>query len=117
MAALTVVTSDRNNGEALPFASAAGGGDTFTNTGKEVLLVKNAGAGSVTVTVAHQKNIDPGEANLAVPDLTMTVPNDSVIKTLGPFPTDQYNNASGLAEVSYSGVTGLTVQVLKVANV
>lgn len=95
-------------GTTLATASAAGGGDSFLNTGTEMLYVANGGVGSITVTIAVQTTVD----GQAVPGRTVTVSN-GVTKLIGPFPTPNYNDANGLVQISYSGVTSVTVAVIK----
>lgn len=115
MAVLTVVTPDRNGGEVWALTAAAGGGDSFPNTGKEFFHVKNGSGAPINVTFAHAGQVDAGDANLAVPDLVVAVAA-GVERIVGPFPTQQYNDANNRVPVTYSDVTSVTVGVMK-ANV
>ena len=97
-------------------AAAAGGGDSWANTGKEQFAIKNGGGGSITVTF----KCNGGDGNnrvcnfnvAATPghDVAQTIPNDSNIYLIGPFPT-YFNDGSGLLQVTYSAVTTVTVAV------
>lgn len=103
----TLSVQDINTaGVTLSFAAAAGGGDQFSNDGKTLLYVKNGGGGSINVTIASQRACDQGATHNTV----VAVANGSE-KTIGPFPPERYNDASGNAQVTYSGVTSVTVAV------
>lgn len=88
---------------------AAAGGDQCA-TGSGVLLhVANGDASSHTVTLATPGTVD----GLAVADRTVSVPagQDAYIPV-----TDLYRDpATGLASITYDGVTSVTVTVLRVA--
>jgi hypothetical protein len=87
------------------YVSATGGGDQFTNNGRVFAQIKNASGGAITVTFATQTTID----GLAVTDLTVSVGATTGDKMVGPFPPDIYNDSSGFVQVTYSGVTSLTI--------
>lgn len=106
MATLTAQTIVRAGLEAT-YAAAAGGGDEFVNTGVEVLHVKNASVGDITVTVVSQATVD----GLAVADRAVVVTAGEE-RFIGPFPTNVYNDANQKIQVTYSGVTTLTIAVL-----
>lgn len=114
MAALTTLVAKRSgNGVSLAGVSAAGSGDTFVNTGNEVVVVKNGGGSPITVTVPIVATVD----GQAVTDLTATVAAGAT-QLIGPFPPGIYNDtkvAGGNAALEYSGVTSVTVAVVKVA--
>ena len=102
---ITVVTT----GAAVALAAANADGNYFANnTGRTVLLVKNAGAGSVNVTVNSQRACDQGFDH----DLVVAVANDSVIVAIGPFTTSRFNDGDGRVQITYSGVSSVTVAVL-----
>lgn len=106
MATLTVTPITRAGIDLLGVA-ATGGGDQFTNTGKEVLLVTNADATSKTVTLATAATVD----GLAVADRSVAVPSGKTY-AIGPFPRYVYNDASAYVQVTYSAVTSVTVKVV-----
>lgn len=109
MATLTVATAIRGLGVDLAGAACAGGGDAFANTGQEVAVIKNASAGSITVTFVTQATVD----TFAVPDLAVVFAAGET-RAVGPFPSGIYNDATGLLQMTYSGVTTLTAKILKV---
>lgn len=111
MATLTVQTSNLTSGLEPTYASAAGGGDQFANSGKEFLHVKNGGGGAVTVTIDSQTNCNFGhDHNIAV---SVGAGEEWI---LGPFPKSRFNDSSGLVQITYSGVTSVTVAVIKIGG-
>jgi hypothetical protein len=93
------------------FSAAAGGGDKFAPGNRTFLYIKNAHTASWTVTI----DCPTLYKDQAVADVVVTVPNASE-RIIGPFPADLFAQADGLATLAYTGVTALTVAVLKLAN-
>jgi hypothetical protein len=91
--------------------AAAGGGDSFPNTGQEMLYVRNGGGSQITVTLAYQVTFD----GQTIPSKTVAVPAGEAM-LIGPFPTGSYNDANSRANVTYSGVTSVTVAALKLTG-
>lgn len=115
MAVLSVVNSTRvSPGVDLAGAAAAGGGDSFVNTGTELVVFKNASVGSITVTLVTPATVD----GLAVADRTVAV-GAGETRLVGPFPPGIYNDtlvSGGSVNMTYSGVTTFTVTVIKPAT-
>lgn len=114
MAALTVQTVDRSGFSLLANdVAAAGGGDYFANTGAEFLYINNAGVGSITLTIAFASTatVDGQSAT----NRTVAVANGTEF-LVGPFPTHLYNDANGRVQLTYSGVTSVTVAALKLTT-
>ena len=109
MAQLTIQTVDLD-GEAADYVGAAGGGDQFANTGREVIHVKNTNAATRTVTVNSQRACDQGFDH----DVAVVVPATTGDVLIGPFPTERFNDGSGNALITYSAATNLTIGVFKV---
>lgn len=112
MATLSVQTFG-TAGAVPSYSAAAGGGDQFPNTtgpqsGDVLLHVKNGGAGSITVTITSQTTCNQGSTH----NLAVAVTNGSE-KLIGPFDRTRFNDASGNVQVSYSGVTSVTVAALR----
>src|SRR6478672_3621863 len=103
MAQLTVTPITRA-GIAGTLAAAAGGGDSFANNGQVYVEVVNGGGSPITVSIAISASID----GISVPARTVSVTNGQR-RLIGPFPTGQYNDANGLVQLTYSGVTTVTV--------
>lgn len=98
------------DGLAAVYAAAAAGGDTFNPDEDTFLHVKNGSAGALTVTV-----VTPGSAagGLTIADSVTSVPAGGE-RFIGPFPRGHFGRASdGKADVTYSGVTSLTLAVLR----
>jgi hypothetical protein len=93
-------------------AAAAVGGDSFVNTGVEFFYVKNGSGGALTVTFDSPGTCSFGLAASASHDLAVSV-GAGVEKIIGPFPRDRFSDANGSVQVTYSGVTSLTVAVLR----
>lgn len=92
------------------YGTAAGGGDVFPNDGNTLLHVKNGGGGSINVTI--NSNYPNPPAGTAQDDPVVAVPAGEE-RMLGPYNQKGYNNASGQVEISYSGVTTVTVAAIK----
>lgn len=93
------------------YAAAAGGGDKVTPGDGVFLHVINGGGSPVTVTVAAPGNF---YASVANPDLAVTV--DASGEKMIPIPVTPFADSadSGLASISYSGVTSVTVAALRI---
>lgn len=95
------------------FAAASGGGDTFTPDSDTFLHVKNGSAGSITVTVVTPREVI---SSVATADLAVAVPAGEE-RELGGFPAEIFADPTdGLADITYSDVTSLTVAVKKVKS-
>jgi hypothetical protein len=91
------------------YQAAAAGGDSFPNTaGRAWLHVKNGSGGSINVTIASQKTCDQGSTH----NLVVAVPAAGE-RLIGPF-SDRFADSNGLVQVTYSGVTSLTVGAFNV---
>lgn len=93
------------------YAAAAALGDTVTGVDKKCLLrVVNGHSAPQTVTLASQKTARTG---LVPDDLDVAVPNaQERIIAIDP----AYVDADGVLHLTYSGVTLLTVGVLRTAS-
>ena len=108
MAVLTTQTIIRTGTGLEPdYETCAAGGDSFVNTGTEFLHVKNGSGGSLTVTVTTPVTVD----SLAVSDQAYAIPAGEE-RMIGPFPCRWYAS-SGSTSITYSGVTSLTIAVIK----
>ncbi len=89
-------------------AATASVGDSFPNTGKVMLHVKNAGSETV-LTIQTPGLVD----TLAVAERTVTIAATTGEKLIGPFPTSQYNQTNGRVYLDWSSVTSVTFAVYK----
>lgn len=110
MATLSVQIVDRAGDGLTPaFTAAAAGGDDFPNSGREWLVVKNGSGATITVTAVTPQTV----SGLAVADEAYAVPAAGE-RYIGPFPPGTFNNTStGRVNLTYSGVTSLTVGVFR----
>ncbi len=112
--ALLASQSITRAGVTAAYAAAAGGGDTFTPDRDTFLQVKNASGGAITVTIVTPRTDGVGNA---VADNTVSIPATTGDKMIGPFPAEFYADPStGLASITYSGVTSLTIGVFKLSQ-
>src|SRR3972149_9483105 len=90
------------------YSSCAAGGDEFANDGNTFIIVKNGHSSPQTVTVVSQvaeADLPPGtdQANVAI------VVTNAEQRIIGPFPQAGFNDANGKVQLTYSGVTALTI--------
>lgn len=99
------------------YAAATGGGDEFLNSGREMIHVKNGGGGDITVTVTAQKTTSSkgGYGTLTKADSVVVVTAGEE-RFIGPFPITAFNDSNGKAQITYSGVTSLTLAIIKGAG-
>jgi hypothetical protein len=113
MATLTVLSSSYRganvNGS---WSAASAGGDEFDNDGDTILVVQTTTGSATTLTFATPAT--PG--GLTITPKTYSISN-SGMHILGPFPREWFNNASGRVSVTYSSVTNLNVQPVKLSSV
>jgi len=107
MATLTVQTAVLA-GVTPSYAACAGGGDDFLNTGREMVHIKNGSGGALVVTFVTPKTYQ----GVALADPTVSVGAGSE-EMIGPFPPGIFNGAAALLSMTYSGVTSLTIAVIK----
>ena len=96
----------------IAFVAADPAGDTFTNSGREAILIRhdNALGASVTLTIATPLTID----GLAVADASVVIgPGETHL--LGPWPASTYNDSQKKVALSYSDATDISIAIVKVA--
>lgn len=110
LATQTVTRAGLRKDNALVAANA--GGDKFVPDKDTTLEVNNGSGGAITVTI-----VTPGTTfGEAIADRAVSVPAGQRYE-IGPFPAELFANpADGLADITYSGVTTLTVGVFKRAQ-
>lgn len=85
-------------------------GDTWQPTGDEFIMVNNASGAAVTVTL----DIVPNTDGQPVIDRTVVVA-PATTRLIGPFPLIWYRDpVTGLARVTYSAITSVTVGFFRV---
>src|SRR5687768_50942 len=88
--------------------AAAGGGDSFPNTGVERFRVRNNDAASKTVTITAQNAAGCPAGTLHNIVLTVAAGAEQCVKNLPPA---RFNDANGRVVVTYSAVTSVFVGV------
>jgi hypothetical protein len=89
-------------------AAATVGGDTFVSTGYELLYINNASVGDITLTIAIQYTVDTE----AVASRTVVI-KAGANYLLGVWAPGIYGDSTGTVYLTYSGVTTLTVAIVK----
>lgn len=111
MATLAVVSAPgAGAGAVAASASCAAGGDVFPNNGRTIVEINNGSGGSITPTFAATGVLPTG----AVVASVATAIAAGVTRVFGPFPPEQFNNASGQVAITYSGVTSLTIRCMSI---
>ena len=111
--ALTVTTTAAA-GTVWPAGTAVdlGNGNSFTNTGREAMIVTNTSGGVLTVTIVTSGVYGVGSVNYAVADVTATQSNN-VSRIYGPFDTTLFGSS---VSVSWSTGTNVTANVLSLGS-
>lgn len=115
MATLASKVVNRSPGvDTTTLTAASAGGDRFAPDSNTFLLVRNGGGSPITVTV-----VTPGvnAIGLNYDDAVFTVAAGAE-KMAGPFPAQFFADptAGGLASITYSGVTSLTIAPVQVSQ-
>lgn len=92
-----------------PTYAAVGASDKFTPGDNVFLHFKNTNAATRTPTVDSKV---PSNYGTDV-DVTVVVPATTGDVMIGPFPAQRFAGTDGLADISYSATTNLTVAVLR----
>ena len=97
-------------GTPVTYTAAAGGGDTFAvPSGAVGLRVKNGGGAGMTVSLAFPGTTSYGVANPVRTTASIAAGTEVVI---GPIPQTAVDSNTGVASVTYSSATSVTVAVV-----
>ena len=100
--AILPVQKPTKAGTTLASAAAEAGGDSFPNTGREYVQVRNNHATNPrTVTFDSPGTCSFELAANAAHDLAVVLPALTT-KAVGPFPTQRFNDANQRVQMSYS---------------
>jgi hypothetical protein len=112
---LTPVVTNRATGINLATAPQAANvaGDSWLNTGREMLYIKNGSGGSINLT-----EVLPATAVIdgIAPTPRVIAVGAAGVFILGPFPPGTYNDVNGFMNVTYSAITSVTVLVFYLGN-
>lgn len=92
------------------YTAAAGGGDTMVPGATDFLHVKNGGGSSITVTLAIPASLTFDGLAVTSPTATITAGSEQMIKVI---PERYRDPTTGLAVITYSGVTTVTVAAIR----
>jgi hypothetical protein len=102
------VTDASKSGTVLSYVAAdAANGMEFSNSGEEVLHVKNSDTAGKTVTL---KSVPCSHGRYGDLSITVAAGEERVI---GPFDTHLFNQQNGKVNVDFSAATSVTVCVVK----
>lgn len=92
------------------YANATVTGDSITNnTGRVFLHAKNGDSSSKTITIKSQKICDQGQIH----DIDVAIPAGEE-RIIGPLVTGRFNDDGGKVQITYSGVTSVTVAAIQI---
>ena len=97
------------NGELLTMYALSESTNTFANSGREMLIVKNGAESSITVTIDSVVPCSYGFDH----NITATVPAGNTIH-MGVFQPGRFNNENGKVTVTFSEVGGVNAAVVKI---
>ena len=113
MAALTVQDLPANGvGRQVTLVAANAGGDTFVNTGNEIIYVQYS-AGAAAFTVNGVPAPDSGRDGTS----SILYYGAGTFAMAGPFKPRNWNTSAGVVEISYpSGATGINIAVVRIPS-
>lgn len=115
MAVITPKVAALSGVDPLAYVSASAGGDSFPAVSGGVYLIhlKNGHSSAQSVIIDDPNSASPPSATTFVPDVTVSVPNAGermiVISNIARFA-----DSDGDINLTYSGTTALTLQVIRV---
>lgn len=108
MAILSVQESTRA-GITIVKNACAGGGDSYLNNGNVIPYFENGSGAPITVTFTIAQSVEgstPAGRQYTIPATSNLL--------IDPFPEAQYNDVNRRVNMSYSGVTSLTVALIQI---
>lgn len=93
------------------FEAASSGGDTFTVTGNEIVLIENTSAGDSIVSMNSEAD-NLGRTN----DLDDTVPANSIV-IVGPMKREGWEDSAGVIDFDYpDGNSDIQIAIMRLKN-
>lgn len=108
MATLTTQPAAAIGGTTITFTAAAVGGDKVTPSASTYFIVKNGSASPITVTIDPTATTFNGAS---IPDTTVAVAAGA--EAIIPITSDYKATSDGLAAITYSAVTTVTVAAIR----
>lgn len=90
-------------------------GNTFTNTGREAIIITNLSGSTLTVTFTCNDHYKVATVNYAVTNLAVTL-NNNTSKVCGPFDKTLFNDGSGNVDIAWSTGTNVTARVFSLGS-
>lgn len=115
--ALTVTTTSAA-GVVVPAASSIdnGNGNSFANTGRELIQITNASGGSITITFITQGVYTAvGGTTYNIADLAVSLAN-ATTRAYGPFDKTLFNDANALVQITWSAGGAITANVISLGT-
>ncbi|HYW89248.1 MAG TPA: hypothetical protein VFB50_15865 [Chloroflexota bacterium] len=111
------VTTTAAGGTTLPAAVAVdqANGNSFTNTGREMIEITNGAASNINVTFTTNGVYSVGSVQYAIADLVVLVVN-ATTKVCGPFDKALFNDGAGNVDVDWSSGTSITARVISLGS-
>jgi hypothetical protein len=91
------------------YGAANAEGNYFTNSGREIIHIKNGHSSPQTVTIDSPTECNQGATHDCAVEIT-----EGEDRFIGPFPKGRFDDPNGRVNLSYSGVTALTIAVITV---
>jgi hypothetical protein len=115
--ALTPVTSAAAGAAIVaPVAVDATNGNSFVNTGREMVEITNGGGSSITVTIVTNGTFNVNGVQYAVADVTVTIAAGAS-KVCGPFDKGLFNDpTTGAVQMTWSSGTSVTARVISLGT-
>src|SRR5690606_29327633 len=103
------------SGQSLASSTPSAGGDTFRNNGRCMVRLVNPAGGSPLVVKFKDYGTPALFGAIAFdPDVSVTIPVGQS-RYIGPFDPQRFNNADGIASMTYTGPLTGTVTVIQIA--
>lgn len=95
-------------------AAASAGGDSYVNGPTTFCEIANAGGGGITVTAARSRSVvhKINFGDIAIADIALAVP--ATTGNIGFKAPLGSHSAGGIVQLTYSGVTSVTVRAVSV---
>lgn len=110
MATIATQRPDLAPSSALSFVACNVGGDQVVADANTFIYVKNGSGGALTVTVDSPTLCSQGSTH----DIVVNVPAGSE-RMIGPLKPERFADANGYAQITYSGITSLTIAAVRAA--
>lgn len=89
-------------------AAANADGSYFVNSGRDFIWIKNGHSSPQSVIIDSPVECSQGSSH----DITVAVTNGEE-RLIGPFPQSRFNNTNGQVNLTFSGVTLLTIAIIR----